>query len=105
MSAKICDCEQKTELARIRCMIDTYKKFMELRRQPLSNKRLESLHATTRLKDISLSIDVNSVTHELAESQILFTFMQHYLKTHPNYFTDGPELGDIHLKNTFFAST
>lgn len=54
-----------------------------------------------------MQVDVNCATEELAECQILYTFISKYSETHPNFQHDGPNFVDqnLKLKTTFFQST
>ncbi|AQN78611.1 ACH96224.1 OrNV gp094-like protein [Kallithea virus] len=101
-----CRCEFENDETRIKCLVGEYKKLMEFRRKPLTNARIQILESTARLSDVNLiNCTYQTTTELLAESQILYTFVQTYVKTHPGFLIDGPEIGSIRLKTDFFSST
>lgn len=51
------------------------------------------------------TIETESLVQTLPENQIFYTFIQEYIKRHPSFLRDGPELGDLNLRVHFFAST
>jgi len=101
-----CDCEYNGNEVRIKCLISAYKNLMTFRRKPLTNVQLETLYSTNTLSEFKLSsLILDTATEVFAESQILYTFIQAYVKTHPGFLIDGPDIGDIRIKTDFFSST
>lgn len=101
----MCECELKSEQSRILCLLNQFNKLMRKRgKQPLDIDSI--VKETTSLKTLNLlHITETSITLQLAESQIFYTFIEEYVKTHPNFLFTGPDLGDLKLKTTFFRST
>lgn len=105
-SIKRCACELKSDEVRIKCLVDSYQALMTFRRRPLTHAQLMSKRSARRLCDVRLAnIDAQTTTAEFAESQILYTFIQQFIKIHPRFLIDGPDIGDIRLKTDFFSST
>lgn len=101
-----CDCELQSDAKRIECLVRNFKKLMEQRRQPIPAQRLNALLSTNRLANIELmNMVVESATHEFAENQILYTFIKSYVRSHPQFLLDGPDIGNFKLKTSFFQST
>lgn len=103
---KLCDCEALNEIDRIKCLVNEYAVLLDRRGQPMTIKRYNTLMKTSEARHIELlNIEVGSVTEELAETQIFYTFLRHYMKRHPNFSEWGPALTDIKLKSDFYSST
>lgn len=101
-----CTCENQSESVRVECLVRQFQTLMVQRRQPLNSQRLNTLLATPRLADIELfNVVVDSATHEFAENQILYTFIKNYVRSHPQFLVDGPDIGVFKLKTSFFQST
>lgn len=101
-----CPCESLSEEERIKCLIKHFAELMAVRGLHLSKIDIQNLLETTRLANIKLmSFEANSATEEFSESQILYTFISEYTKTHPRFQQDGPDIGDLKLKTTFFQAT
>lgn len=101
-----CKCESLSDKERIRCLAEHFNKLMIIRERPLSRQQLQSIYDTTRLADVVLmQFEPNSATEEFAESQILYTFVSEYCRNHPRFQHDGPCIGDLKLKTTFFQAT
>nr|DBA13129.1 TPA: hypothetical protein [Oryctes rhinoceros nudivirus] len=101
-----CPCEGRSDKERIQCLVYHFEKLMTARGLTLSRRQIQSILETTRLINVNLvNFEAKSATEELVESQILYTFIEDYCKFHPRFQQDGPNIGDIKLKTTFFQST
>ncbi|AUQ44022.1 putative gp106-like protein [Esparto virus] len=106
MNIDQCLCESRDDIARITCIVNAYKKLMDFRHRPLTTLQYNSLLSIQKLSNLKFDgISVKTTTEVLAESQILFTFIQQFVKTHPKFLIDGPDIGDIRLKMDFFSAT
>lgn len=105
-SSNICKCENSCDKERIVCLVDAYSKLMNARCLSISKLDRERLFSYTRLADLHFEeIETESLVQSLPENQILYTFIQDYIKRHPSFLRDGPELGDLNLRVHFFEST
>lgn len=101
-----CQCDRLADKIRIQCLVAQFEALMLARGLPISIQRKQQLLDTSRLADIKLSKFVDlSATAEYAESQILYTFIKTYIKSHPNFQRTGPDFGDIKVKTSFFEAT
>lgn len=102
----ICKCENSSDKERIHCIVSAYSDLMTARCLSISKLDRERLLSYTRLADLQFDvIETESLVQSLPENQILYTFIQDYIKRHPSFLRDGPELGDLNLRVHFFAST
>ncbi|ATY70263.1 OrNV gp094-like protein [Tomelloso virus] len=101
-----CDCERFSDQERIKCIVKEFDILMTIRGRPLNKKQKGQLLETDRLANLQLfSCNVSSITEELVESQILYTFLQKYIKLHPRLPYDCPDIGNLKVKTSFFEST
>lgn len=101
-----CKCESGFEEERIKCLVDAYCQLLVHRAKPMPLDRYNTLLRTSELRNVQLlNIEVNTLTEELAETQILFTFIRQYIKKHPKFLEWGPPLAEIKLKSDFYSST
>lgn len=101
-----CLCERLSDKERIKCLVKHFDNLMISRGFKLSKEYIQNLYDTARLIDVKLMhFEAKSATEEFAESQILYTFISDYSKTHPRFQQDGPNLGDLKLKTSFFQAT
>lgn len=101
-----CQCEFLSDRLRIQCLVEHFSHFMAVRGLNISKQHKDDILATEQLIDVKLlQSEVNSITEELAENQILYTFVSNYSKNHPRFQQNGPSLGDLKLKTNFFQST
>lgn len=106
LDVESCSCESSSDAVRIKCLVDNYRLFRIKRHQPLTAEQYHQLLNTEKLKSLKLySIVTDSITIELGESAIAHTFIKNYIKTHPMFFRDGPEFGDLNVKVDFYNST
>lgn len=102
----ICKCESLYEADRVKCLVDAYKNLLHHRAKPMSIDRYNKLLKTTELYNIQLlDIEVETLVEELAETQILYTFLRQYIKKHPRFLEWGPPLSEIKIKSDFYSST
>lgn len=97
-----CKCEFFTDKERIKCLVGAFNRLMVARGMGLSQQQIQNMLENNRLKDIQLfQLEAKSETHALTESQILHSFVREFIKTHPRFAIDGPDLGDLVLKTNF----
>lgn len=105
-SNSICKCDTSIDSVRIKCLVDAYSKLMSARCLPISKSERERLLSYSHLAEVKFeTVETESLAQSLPENQIFYTFIQEYIKTHPSFLRDGPELGDLKLRVHFFAST
>lgn len=101
----VCNCERQSEDKRIACLVEAYARFMKIRQKPLYESQYNSLLNSHKLSHINLfASETQSVLEECAESQILLSFYNNYIRTHPKLLKDGPLLTDIKPKSDFFSA-
>lgn len=101
-----CKCESQYEIDRITCLVNAYKTLLQHRAKPMSIERYHKLLRTNELCNVQLlDIEVTTLTEELAETQILYTFIRQYIKKHPKFLEWGPPLSEIKIKSDFYSST
>lgn len=108
LKVAICACDNYSDRRRIDCLALHFTKLMSARGLSLSKEHLQRFKDTSRLCDIKLMhFSVDCITEELAECQILYTFIKNYTKTHPSFQYDGPNFvnQDLKFKTSFFQST
>lgn len=102
----ICKCESQYEINRVKCLVDAYRTLLQHRAKPMNIDRYHKLLNTRELCAVQLmDIEVATLTEELAETQILYTFLRQYIKNHPKFLEWGPPLSEIKIKSDFYSST
>lgn len=102
----ICLCESQSESNRIKCLVDAYRRLLAHRAILMTEYQYQQLLNTQELKKIQLlNIKVETLTEELAETQIFYTFIRQYIKKHPRFLEWGPAIAEIKLKSDFYSST
>lgn len=100
-----CHCESLDEKARVKCFADVYTSFMKRRGRTLNDTEIAQFEKA-RIAEITLYVDFDkNATTGLAESQIIFTFMNGFLKNHPKLARSGFSFGELTQRSDFFQST
>lgn len=124
---KFCACENgNNQEKRIKCFIDSYRTFLKYRNINLPNEIYQNLLKHNHISEIKLfsividalyvgkkkhnntddeNIRTTNFIAELTESAILYTFIANYIKTHPTFALDGPNLEGIKYNKELFGLT
>jgi hypothetical protein len=106
-AVQVCPCTlQNNESIKIQCFANHYRNFMFVRQTPLSERVYKDLLDTTSMANLQLpTIHTTNFTAQLAECQILYTFIEQYTRTHPRFVSNVQQLGDMKIKKHFYSST